>query len=324
VTDARRGMLFAIGAYLAWGVSPLYWKLLKAIPAVELLAHRIVWCALLLAGYLLIEGRFHELRPVVRSGRALAALAASTACIAFNWFVYIWAINNDHLLDASFGYYVNPLVSVLLGRVFLGERLNRLQGLSVAVAGLGVGILAVGYGRLPWISLALAVTFAFYGLLRKTMPAGPEAGLMVEVAALSPLMLGVLWRAEAAGTGAWGNAGWATDLLLVAAGVVTAVPLLWFTRGARLLPLSTVGLLQYLAPTLQFALAVAVFGEPFAPRRLAAFLCIWAALAIFTVDARRRQRQRRHEISGAGGGEPLPVSLPPGLGTEEDEPCCVP
>lgn len=312
MTDTRRGLLLTTGAYLAWGIAPLYWKALAAVPAIQLLAHRIVWCALLLGAYLLLKGRLGELRPVLRSARSVGALAASTVCIAVNWFVFIWSVNHGHLVDASLGYFINPLVSVLLGRVFLGERLNRLQGLSVAVAAVGVGILAVGHGGVPWISLTLAASFGLYGLLRKTMPAGPEPGLLVEATALSPIMIAVLWRAEVTGTGAWGNAGLATDLLLLTAGVVTAVPLVWFAHGARRLPLFTIGLLQYLAPSLQFLLAVAVFREPFEMRRLAAFLCIWTALAIFTADGRRRwARMRRAALRAAAeppvaGPEPVP------------------
>lgn len=293
MSTLRSGVLYATGAYLVWGLSPLYWKLLKTVPALQLLAHRILWCAAMLAVYLLLRRRLGELRAVLRSRRALVSLLASTAAIAVNWFIYIWAVNHDHVLDTSFGYYINPLVSVFLGVLFLGERLSRLRVLSVALAALGVGILATGYGHLPWISLVLAGSFGLYGLLRKTVPAGPEAGLLVETVLLSPIMLAVLWRAGAAGDAAFGQVDLATDLLLVAAGAITAVPLLWFTHGARRLPLFAVGLLQYLAPSLQLLLAVAVFREPFAGRQLAAFTCIWAALALFTADLRRRARRPR-------------------------------
>jgi len=295
MTETGRGVAYATAAYLFWGLSPLYWKLLAAVPSRELLAHRVVWCALLLTGLLVFRRRLGELRAVLRSGGGLGTLLVTTVLIAANWYLYIWAVNHDRVLAASLGYYINPLVTVLLGMVVLRERLSRWQWASLGLAAVGVAVMVARVGEVPWLSLAMAVTFAFYSLLRKRVAAGPAAGLLVETALLSPVALGYLLVAAGAGgafgRGVGGFGPLAAGLLLAASGAITALPLLWFTHGARLLPLSTVGLLQYLAPSAQFLLAVFVYGEPFAAGHLAAFVCIWAALALFTADVRRRYRR---------------------------------
>jgi chloramphenicol-sensitive protein RarD len=286
----RSGLLFAVGAYSIWGLAPIYWKLVAEVPATQLLAHRILWSVLMLVVLIAVQRRWLELARVFRSARVVVTLLGTTALIAVNWLVFIWAMSTERILHASLGYFINPLVTVLLAMVFLGERLSRGRWVSMGLAGLGVTILVVRVGTFPWISLVLAFSFGFYGLLRKTVRAEPEVGLLVESCLLAPWMLLLLVRAEAAGVGAWGHGGPGGDLLLVASGAVTAVPLLLFTHGARRLPLSTVGFLQYLAPSLQFLLAVGVYGETFTPDHFAAFLLIWAALALFTWDARRRRR----------------------------------
>lgn len=287
--DARSGTLFAVGAYLIWGLAPVYWKLVAAVPATQLLAHRILWSALMLAILVATQRRWRELAGVFVSARVVVTLLGTTALIAVNWLVFIWAMSTERVLHASLGYFINPLVTVLLGTVFLGERLSRGRWLSVGLAALGVTLLAARLETFPWISLVLAFSFGFYGLLRKTVRAAPEVGLLVESCLLAPWMLWLLGRAEAAGVGAFGHGGAGGDLLLVAAGAVTALPLLLFTHGARRLPLSTIGFLQYLAPSLQFLLAVGVFREAFTLDHLAAFLLIWTALAIFTREGRRSQ-----------------------------------
>jgi len=291
--DTRSGVLLALGAYLVWGLSPIYWKLVVDIPASELVAHRIVWSAAMLGVLAMVQRRGRELAAVFGSLRVLLTLGATTLLIATNWWIYIWAVATDHILQASLGYFINPLVTVLLGMLFLGERLSRGQWLSMLLAALGVLVLELRVGELPWIALVLAFSFGFYGLLRKTVRADPEVGLLVETALLTPWMLGLLGRAEAAGAGAFGHRGVGVDLLLVASGAVTAVPLLLFTHGARRLSLSTVGVLQYLAPSFQFLLAVGVYGETFTLDHLAAFGLIWAALALYSWDARQRWRLRR-------------------------------
>lgn len=298
--QTRRGVAFAGAAFLFWGLSPIYWKALGAVPAGEVLAHRIVWSSVLLAAMLLARRRGRELLAAVRRPRTLATLVVTTALIAVNWYVYIWAMAAERVLEASLGYFVNPLVNVLLGVVFLRERLSRPQAAAVALAAVGVAVLTVEVGRVPWVALLLAGTFGVYGLLRKTVDAGPQVGLAVETALLTPLTLVWLARLHAGGGGAFGGGafgggafggGLATDLLLVGAGAVTVVPLVWFTQGARLLPLSALGLIQYLAPTIQFLLAVLVYREPFGATHLVAFAVIWAGLAVFTWDLRRRLRR---------------------------------
>jgi len=286
----RSGFLSALGAYIFWGLTPIYWKAVEAVPATQLLAHRIIWSAVLLVLLAAVQRRGRELARVVTSARVVLTLVATTALIALNWLTFIWAMTTDRILDASLGYFINPLVTVLLAMLFLGERLTRGRWISMTLAGVGVAILALRVGTLPWIALVLAVSFGLYGLLRKTVRAEPEVGLLVETVLLSPWMLLILARAHGAGTDSFGHEGLAADLLLVASGVVTTLPLLLFTHGARRLPLATVGFLQYLAPSIQFVLAVAVYGETFTLDHLTAFLFIWAALALFTWDARRQRR----------------------------------
>lgn len=287
----RLGVLLAIGAYVIWGLSPVYWKAIGQVPAGQQLAHRIVWCALLLGGLLTLQRRWREAREILRSGLVVWMLLASTGLIATNWLTYLWAVATERILQASLGYFINPLVTVLLGVVFLRERLRRPQAVALGLASIGVSILAVRLGTLPWISLVLAFSFGFYSLVRKQVRAGPEVGLFVETLLLTPFMGIYLLRAGADGTGFFGRGDLALDLLLVAAGAITAVPLLLFTHGARRLPLSTVGFLQYLAPSLQFLLAVVVYREPFTPSHLTAFVLIWTALAVFSWDTWWRGRK---------------------------------
>ena len=285
----RAGILSTVGAFTFWGLAPIYWKLVEAVPATQLLAHRIVWSALILAALVAVERRGGALVRVFTTPRVLLTLVATTALIAVNWLTFIWAMTTDRILEASLGYFINPLVTVLLAMIFLREKLTRGRWISMGLAAAGVALLEVRVGSLPWIALVLAFTFGFYGLLRKTVRAEPEVGLLVETLLLSPWMLVLLWRADAAGTGAFGHEGLGADLLLVASGVVTALPLLLFTHGARRLPLATVGFLQYLAPSMHFLLAVGVYGETFTTDHLAAFVLIWLALALFTWDARKRR-----------------------------------
>jgi chloramphenicol-sensitive protein RarD len=294
--ETRRGVAFAGAAFLFWGLSPIYWKALGAVPASEVLAHRIVWSMALLVAMLVARRRGRELLAAVRRRRTLATLVVTTALIAVNWYVYIWAMAAERVLEASLGYFINPLVNVLLGVVFLRERLSRPQAAAVALAAVGVAVLTIEVGRVPWVALILAASFGVYGLLRKTVDAGPQVGLAIETALLTPLTLLWLGRLHSAGGGAFGSGGLATDLLLAGAGAVTVVPLVWFTQGARLLPLSALGLIQYLAPTIQFLLAVLVYREPFSTTHLAAFAVIWAGLAVFTWDLRRRVRREARRL----------------------------
>ncbi len=286
MNEAGKGFLYTVAAFLIWGLSPIFWKAIGHVPSEELVAHRVLWCGVMLVGVLTWQRRWGSLGAMLSHRRSVVALVLTTALIATNWFLYIWAMHHEHILEASLGYFINPLLSVVLGLVFLGERLRRWQWASVGIAAAGVLFLAFRVGKVPWIALTLALTFGFYALLRKQMRASPEEGLFFECALLVPLMLIDLGRREAAGTGAFGHADAATHVLIFATGAITLVPLVWFHHGAKRLPLSTVGLLQYLAPTGQFLLAVTVYREPFETSHLVAFVLIWTALAIFTVDAR--------------------------------------
>lgn len=288
--DAVHGVAFALAAYGFWGVVPAYWKLVDHVPAPEILAHRVLWTLLGTVLLLAVAGRSAELRATLRSGPRLLTLTLSAFLIGSNWGVFLWAVIHERLLEASLGYYLNPLVNVVLGRLFLGERLSRPAWAAVALAGAGVGILALGHGGLPWVSLYLAVTFALYGLVRKLAPVRPLVGLTVETALLTPLSAAYLVFLAWEGGGSFaGND--ATSALLVGGGLVTAFPLLCFVSAARRLWLATLGLFQYIAPSLTFLLAVAVYHEPFAAGQAFAFLSIWIALALYSADALRPTRR---------------------------------
>jgi chloramphenicol-sensitive protein RarD len=294
------GLAHGLAAYLVWGLSPVYFKALSKVPPLEILSHRVAWSVALLAAAVAASGSFGELRRSLASGRALVTLGATTVLISGNWLLYIWAVNSGHLLEASLGYFVNPLVNVLLGVIFLRERLSRPQGVAVTLAGAGVVWLLLGYGRFPWISLTLATSFGLYGLLRKSAGLGAVTGLLAETALLAPAALAYLGARAASGAGAFG-AGWSVSLLLAAAGAITSVPLVWFALAVRRLKLSTMGVLQYVAPSLQFALAVWLYREPFTRTHLVTFALIWASLALYSWDA--LSRLRGVERSGAAAGE---------------------
>ncbi|MDX2177654.1 MAG: EamA family transporter RarD [Candidatus Sumerlaeia bacterium] len=284
----RRGLANAVGAYAFWGVvTPLYFKVVAAVPPVEVLGHRTFWSMVFLAALLAWGRSFDAVRAVFRSRRALAMIAASACLIGLNWGVFIYSVSSKQLSQSSLGYYINPLVSVLLGRLVLGERLTRAQWWAVALAACAVGVLVVAGGVFPWIALVLAFSFGAYGLLRKLAPVDPVAGLFLECAALAPLALGYAWWADSRGVLAFGHvelwrSGW-----LALAGVVTSVPLIWYVRGARLLPLSTMGVLQYISPSGQLLIAVLLFGEAFTGVRAVAFGLIWCAVALYVGEGRR-------------------------------------
>lgn len=282
------GLLFGVGAYLLWGLMPLYFRLIGGVPATQVLAHRVLWSVALLLIVVAALRRFGAIRAAA-TPRVLGALAASAVLIAVNWLVYIWAVQHAHVLEASLGYYINPLVNVALGVLVLGERVRPVQGAAVALAAAGVGVMALGGGAL-WISLTLAMSFGFYGLIRKLVAIDALGGLLVETAVLAPLAALVLARAAAAGEGAFG-ADPRLDALLVASGVITAVPLLLFAAAARRLRYATVGLLQYIGPTIQFGLAITLFGEPLRTVHLWTFGLIWTGCAIYAWDTLRASRE---------------------------------
>lgn len=293
----NRGLLAAFGAFFIWGLFPIYWKALDGVPAPQIMAHRLVWCWMVVMAYLLVRQGPGWWRAVGGGGRLLAMLGASSVLIAANWWLYIWAVNSGHIVETSLGYFINPLVNVLLGVLVLRERLNPRQWLAVAIAAAGVLYLSLHVGRLPWIALLLALSFGTYGLIRKLAAIEAIPGLALESGILFlPALAYLLWL-DRQGLGAFGRQGAATDLLLAAAGIVTAVPLVWFAYGARRIPYSTVGVMQYLAPTLQLLCGTLIFGEAFTRTQLAGFACIWTALAIYAGDGLWRLRGARPAVA---------------------------
>lgn len=286
--EARKGFAAALAAFTMWGLVPLYWKLLAGVPALETVAHRIVWSLLLLAGVMLWRGGFGVLRRLAGEPRLLALLVATTALTAFNWLLFVWAIVNTHVLEASLGYFIAPLVNVIFAALFLRERLRPLQWLAVALACAGVLWRVWHLGSLPWIALGLALSFSLYGLLRKKAPIGALDGLFIETLLAAPFALAWLWWLGVQDQGHF--AGSVRVLLLAGTGIATALPLFLYTVGARRLRYTTLGFIQYIGPTLQFAQAVFLFGEAFSTLALIGFLFIWAGLAVFSFDALRAAR----------------------------------
>lgn len=287
------GLPYALGAYAIWGFVPLFFKLLTSVPPVEVLAQRIVWSLPLCFVIMAFRRQIGDYLAALKDWRTLRMLLASSVLIAVNWLVYIFAIFTDHVLAASLGYYLNPLVNVVLGMIFLGERLSRLQALAVVIAGIGVAILLAGALDTLWISLTLAFSFGIYGLIRKVVPVGSLPGLAIETTVLLPVALAAagwyLWVGDARGFGSEPS----TSLLLAAGGIVTAVPLLLFATGARKMSYAALGFVQYLAPTLQFLLSLFVFGEPLKPAQFVCFLLIWTSIAVFSFDMWRKLRAER-------------------------------
>ena len=280
--DARRGFFYALSAYVLWGFLPFYMKAVDHIPAAEIVAHRIVWSVPIAGAVLLFLGRTADIRAAFRSPRTLLMAALTAAIITVNWGVYVWAIAANRAVETALGYYVNPLVSILLGALLLGERLSRPQTIAVGLAVLAVVVLTVEAGGLPWVSLVLAFSFAVYGFLRKTLPVGPSQGFFLEVLILSvPSLAYVIWL-ETTGQGHFLADGGSNIGMLLFAGPVTAVPLILYAFGAKLLRISTIGIMQYIAPTMIALIAIFAFGEPFGVGRIVAFGLIWAALALYT------------------------------------------
>jgi chloramphenicol-sensitive protein RarD len=289
---ALTGVIYAVGAFTIWGViAPLHFKLLAGVPPLEILAQRIVWSCVLAVGLIAAQGLWGDVRRALRPA-TLPLLCLSALLVGVNWFIYIWAITTGHLVEASLGYFINPLVNVVLGIAFLGERLTRLQKAACALAALGVLVMAIAAGVIPWIALSLGISFGFYGLIRKSIKVDPLVGFFVETLVLLPFSGGyVLWLL-ASGTSAMLRGDLRLDLLLVLTGGTTSAPLIWFAAAAQRLKLSTVGLLQYVAPSLLLALGLFVYGEPFTAVDAVAFGAIWTALALYSVDAVSGARAR--------------------------------
>ena len=301
---ARSGILMGLAAYAAWGVMPLYFKALAHVPAMEIVAHRIIWSLVLLGALASLLKRWPAIRAAVVAPRIAMTLIVTAALIAVNWLVYIYAVVSGHVLEGSLGYFLNPLVNVLLGTILLKERLSLFQKGAVLLAAGGVAVLAIGAGGALWISLTLAASFALYGFLRKVTPVDSIEGLSIESFLLAPLALAWIVWLQQGGQGHF-LSDWRTDLLLVLGGAVTATPLLLFTAAAKRLAYSTLGFLQYIAPSLQFLLAVLVFDEPLTTAHIVCFAAIWMALAIFVTEGIRNGRRataarREAEVERAG------------------------
>ena len=280
--DPRRGFFFALSAYLIWGFLPFYMKAVGHIPAAEIVAHRIVWSVPIAGAVLLWLGRTGDIRVALRSPRTIMLITLTAGIVTVNWGIYVWAISAGRTLEAALGYYINPLLSIFLGAVVLRERLDRAQIVAILLAVVAVAILTWESGGLPWISLGLAVSWGFYALFKKTLPVGPAQGFFLEILILClPCIAYIIWL-ESHGTGHFGETG-STDVgLLLFSGVATAVPLILYANGAKLLRLSTIGIMQYIAPTIVFIIAVFIFHEPFSAAKGIAFAFIWAALAVYS------------------------------------------
>lgn len=290
-SKARRGFLLALGAYLLWGLLPFYMKAVAHLPLAEVIAHRIVWSVPIAAAVLVWAGRTADFKAAIRSPRTIAMAALTAALISVNWGIYVWAIAVDRTVETALGYYINPLVSVVVGALLLGERLDRLQIAAVVLATVAVTVLTIEGGKLPWVSLALAFSFAAYGFFRKTLPIGPSQGFLLEVLLLSVPAFGYIVYLIATGQDHIVSSTGTDTALLIGCGPVTSVPLLLFAFGAKLLRLSTIGIMQYIAPTMVFLIAVLIFDEPFGAAQAIAFALIWTALAMYSwsmlVTARR-------------------------------------
>lgn len=279
-----KGILYGIGAYALWGFFPIYWKLLHDVPAEQVIGHRIGWSFILLLAYILLAGHWKEFRSAAFKWRTIGIYSIAAVLLSFNWFIYVWGVNAGFIVETSLGYFINPLLSVLLGVLFLRERLRPWQWVPVGLAALGVAYLTFAYGRLPWIALSLAFTFGFYGFVKKLSPLGSLYGLTLETGIVFPIALAYLVFMGVTGSGAFLQTGALVDVLLVGAGLVTTIPLLMFASAAKQIPLTVVGLLQYIAPTLQFLIGVLVYREPFDHSRFIGFGIVWAALIIFAAE----------------------------------------
>jgi chloramphenicol-sensitive protein RarD len=291
-TEYRKGVALALCAYCLWGFAPLYFKLLHQVSATEILLHRVIWSFVFMVILMQFIGGFGKLRQLLKRPKQLAVLTVTSILIAGNWLLFIWAVNNDHMLDASLGYFINPLLNVLLGMLFLGERLRKLQWFAVSLACAGVIIQLISFGSIPLVSLALAASFGFYGLLRKKVNVDAKTGLLVETALLLPIAIVYLFATLDFATANMLTNDINMNLLLIAAGIVTSVPLLCFAGAATRIPLSMLGFFQYLGPSIMFILAVSVFKEPFDLEKGITFAFIWSALVIFTLDMALRARHR--------------------------------
>ncbi|MGB3699680.1 MAG: EamA family transporter RarD [Anaerolineales bacterium] len=288
----NKGVLSGVAAYLIWGFFPIYLKSLQVVPALQIMLHRVVWAFIFVLLLTLLRGKWSQIKDSLRKPRVILTYTLTAVLLSFNWLVYIYGINSGQVVETSLGYFINPLLSVALGVVILRERLRPMQWLPVGLAGLGVLYLTLQYGSLPWIALALAFSFGTYGLIKKIAPLGAVDSLFMETGIIFLPALLYLLFSENQGGGAFGHFGWEITILLVFSGVVTAFPLLLFGRAARSIPLSLLGILQYIAPTVQFLLGIYLYQEPFTLTLLVGFAIIWIALLIFTLEGIFNHRKR--------------------------------
>ena len=289
----QKGIWLAVGAYAIWGIFPLYWKLLHHVPAIQLLAHRIVWSFACLLLVIVFKNRLIAFLKSIQSWRIIGMYFVAALMIGINWLIYVWAVNAGHIVETSLGYFINPLLSVLMGVLFLKERLRFWQKVSLALTAAAVLFLTIAYGALPWIALTLASSFAAYGLIKKIAPLKPFDGLLLETLILLIPAIVLMWRSELTSDGAFLHSNLITTALLIGAGVVTTIPLLMFASAAQRIPLSMVGILQYIAPTLQFIVGVAVYREPFSTHQLIGYSIVWGALLIFCIEGYAMYRRRQ-------------------------------
>ncbi len=302
--ETRRGFIAAFVAFLIWGLLPIYIHQLAPMPSVQIMAHRVIWACVFVFAYLAIKGDLGKVWAALADAKARLRLAGSAVLITINWLVYVWAVSNGHVVDASLGYFINPLVSVLLGVFVLKESLNGTQWVSVALAALGVLWLTFSVGQFPWIAISLALSFGTYGLIRKQVVVESVAGLGVETLLIAPIMLVYLVWTLHTGSFAFGTLGTKVDVMLIASGAVTAIPLVLFAYGVRRVPLSTVGILQYVGPSLQLLTGVFLFHEPFTHTQLIGFGLIWAALVVYALEGVWRNRRLKTTAALAESGAP--------------------
>ncbi len=290
---ARQGVLLAVGAYTMWGIAPIYFKSIAEVSPLEILSHRVFWSFFLLAALLHFGRQWRSVRDIIKNKTKMMYLVSTAILVGANWLLFIWAVTSNHMLDASLGYYINPLINVLLGMVFLGERLRKLQWFAVALAACGVLVQLIVFGSVPVVAIALAMSFGFYGLLRKKVSVEAQTGLFIETLVMLPAASIFLFFIASTPTSNMFENPWQLNTLLVAAGVITTLPLLCFTGAATRLKLSTLGFFQYIGPSLMFLLAVLIYGEPFTSDKAITFAFIWGALVVFSFDGLRNNRKSR-------------------------------
>ena len=294
----KKGLLYALGAYSLWGLFPVYWKWLQDVPALQVIGHRIVWSFVLLMGVIIATKQWTQLRSTLTL-RVLGIYLIAGLLLSVNWLIYVWGVNSGHVVETSLGYFINPLLSVLLGMLFLRERLRPAQWFPLGLAAFGVVYLTWAYGSLPWIALSLAFTFGIYGLVKKISPLGSLYGLTLETGLVFLPAVGYLLFAEGSGTGAFGHTDVISELLLVGAGLVTTIPLLMFASAAKRIPLTMIGVMQYIAPTIQFLLGVLLYKEPFTTAKLIGFSMVWLALIAFWVEGALARRANKPIVEAA-------------------------